>query len=38
MINSTTEENLQELANLVWNIIEQKPEYKTLPPSNGGYL
>lgn len=29
---------LKELASFIQEIIENKPEYKKLPPSNGGYL
>lgn len=28
---------LKELQNLIINIVKSKPEYKTLPPTKGGY-
>ncbi len=31
------EQNLTQLANLMTRIIEQRPEYRELPPPNGGY-
>ena len=32
------DENLHELTELIGSIIEQKLEYKILPPARGGYL
>lgn len=29
--------SIEELSNYIIQIIESKPEYKTLPPRNGGY-
>ncbi len=37
-LDSTTEDKLNQFADLVINIIIEKPEYKMLPPPNGGYL
>jgi len=31
------EQNLAQLANLIKGIVEQRPEYRELPPPNGGY-
>ena len=30
--------SLKEINNLIISIIESKPEYKKLPPANGGYI
>ena len=36
-LNSTTENNLQQLANCITGIVEKRPEYTRLPPPNGAY-
>jgi hypothetical protein len=38
LIDGNIQENLQQLANYITNMIEQKPEYKALPRAIGGYL
>lgn len=34
---NSIEQNLTQLANLLTGIVEQRPEYRDLPPPNGGY-
>jgi hypothetical protein len=36
-IDSTTEDSLGQLASFIIRIMEQKIEYKMLPPAKGGY-
>jgi hypothetical protein len=34
---NSIEQNLMQLANLITGIVEQRPEYRELPPPNAGY-
>lgn len=38
LLENNTQGNLLQLVNLIRSIVEQKPEYKALPPERGGYL
>ena len=38
MLESNIQDNLWQLAGCIIDIVEQKPEYKVLPPANGGYI
>lgn len=37
-IRSSNTQNLNELADLIWGLIQSKPEYKSLPTPQAGYL
>jgi len=37
MMDSITEQKLQELTALIQSMIESNPEYRMLPPANGAY-
>jgi hypothetical protein len=36
-LDGNVEDNLWQLARLITDVVEQRPEYKALPPPNGGY-
>jgi hypothetical protein len=38
MLESNIQGNLWQLVGCIMDIVEQKPEYKALPPARGGYL
>jgi hypothetical protein len=38
LLEGNTEENLGQLAVYIMNMVEEKPEFKALPPAHGGYL
>ena len=38
MLESNIQDNLWQLVGCIIDIVEQKPEYKALPPANGGYI
>ena len=37
-LDSNVEEGLYELVELIRSFVEQKPQYRLLPPARGGYL
>jgi hypothetical protein len=38
MLENNVQDNLLQLVDLIRSVVEQKPEYKALPPARGGYL
>jgi hypothetical protein len=38
VIDNETSINLEQLVSFIVGIIEEKPEYKALPPARGGYI
>jgi hypothetical protein len=38
MLENNIQNNLSQLVDLIRSVVEQKPEYKALPPARGGYL
>jgi len=38
MLENKVQDNLGQLIDCITSIVEQKPEFKALPPARGGYL
>jgi hypothetical protein len=36
-LDGNVEDNLRQLVRCITDVVEQRPEYKALPPPNGGY-